>query len=262
MAVIQCTPDGGKTSRMVYVGTSGWQYRHWKGRFYPSKVPQRLWLAEYVSRFPTVEVNNSFYRLPAEETFDKWRVAAPNGFLFAVKASRYITHIRRLREPKDPVDLFWARAAHLRSNLGPVLFQLPPNFKADPALLAEFLTVLPAGMRAAFEFRDDSWRRDDVLAALERAGAAWVLADRPGWRVPDIVSSGWSYVRFHQGRAAHPGYAASKLARWADRIVASGATDTFVYFNNDWLGAAPEDARTLIRLLARRGADLPTTLAA
>jgi uncharacterized protein YecE (DUF72 family) len=237
---------------VIHVGTSGWQYGQWRGRFYPRGLPQRAWLEHYVSVFSTVEVNNSFYQLPKEETFDRWRQTTPRDFLFAVKASRYITHIRRLREAKDSVDLFWSRATHMRSKLGPVLFQLPPNFKADPPLLASFLRVLPKRMRAAFEFRDDSWQTDEVLRLLDEAGAAWVLGDRPGWRVPQIVTGGWSYVRFHQGRSIHPGYARSKLRRWADRIASAQAGDTFVYFNNDALGAAPEDALTLARLLQER----------
>jgi uncharacterized protein YecE (DUF72 family) len=241
---------------VIHVGTSGWQYGQWRGRFYPRGLPQRAWLEHYASLFPTVEVNNSFYQLPKEETFDKWREATPRDFLFAVKASRYITHIRRLREAKESVELFWSRATHLRSKLGPVLFQLPPNFKADPPLLARFLRVLPKRMRAAFEFRDDSWQTDEVLHFLDEAGAAWVLADRPGWRVPEIVTGGWSYVRFHQGRSIHPGYARSKLRRWADRISSAQAGDTFVYFNNDALGAAPEDAMTLARLLEERGQEV------
>jgi uncharacterized protein YecE (DUF72 family) len=238
---------------MIHVGTSGWQYRDWKGTFYPSKLPQRAWLSHYVSVFATVEVNNSFYQLPKEETFDTWREAVPRDFLFAVKASRYITHIRRLREAKESVELFWSRATHLRSKLGPVLFQLPPNFKADPGVLRDFLAVLPKGIRPAFEFRDDSWRADEVLELLDGAGAAWVLADRPGWQVPEIVTGGWSYVRFHQGRRLHPGYARPKLRRWADRIASANARHTFVYFNNDAGGAAPEDALTLIGLLQDRG---------
>jgi uncharacterized protein YecE (DUF72 family) len=209
---------------VIYVGTSGWQYGHWKGRFYPRGLPQRAWLEHYVSVFPMVEVNNSFYQLPKEETFDRWREATPPDFLFAVKASRYITHIRRLREAKASVDLFWSRAAHLRSKLGPVLFQLPPNFKGDAPLLADFLRVLPKRLRAAFEFRGDSWQTDEVLSLLDEAGAAWVLADRPGWRVPEIVTGGWSYVRFHQGRPFQPGYARPKLRRWADRIAATQAS--------------------------------------
>jgi uncharacterized protein YecE (DUF72 family) len=247
---------------MIHVGTSGWQYRDWKDRFYPRGLSQRAWLTHYASVFSTVEVNNSFYQLPKEETFGKWQETTPDGFLFAVKASRYITHIRRLREASDSVKLFWSRAGHLRSKLGPVLFQLPPNFKADPPLLAEFLKALPKGMRAAFEFRDDTWQTDQVLGLLEDAGAAWVLADRPGWRVPEIVTGGWSYVRFHQGRSNHPGYARSKLRRWADRIASSVPRDTFVYFNNDALGAAPEDALTLVRLLQARGQEVALPSAA
>src|SRR6266516_4468069 len=234
---------------MIHVGTSGWQYRDWRGRLYPKELPQRAWLSAYASTCPTVEVNNSFYQLPKEETFDRWAEQTPPGFLFAVKASRYITHIRRLREAKEPVDLFWSRATRLGPKLGPVLFQLPPNFKADPGLLRVFMAVLPKRIRPAFEFRDDSWRSDEVLELLDGAGAAWVLADRPGWRVPHIVTGNWSYVRFHQGRRVHPGYPASKLRRWADRIASEPAKDTFVYFNNDQLGAAPDDAVNLTRML-------------
>jgi uncharacterized protein YecE (DUF72 family) len=247
---------------MIYVGTSGWQYRDWKDHFYPKGLPQRDWLTAYASAFPTVEVNNSFYQLPKEETFDRWAESTPDGFLFAVKASRYITHIRRLREATDPVELFWSRATHLRTKLGPVLFQLPPNFKPDPDLLESFLRALPKHLRAAFEFRDESWRRDDVLELLDGAGAAWVLADRPGWRVPEIVTGGWSYIRFHQGRLLHPGYASSKLRRWADRIASTDAKDTFVFFNNDQRAAAPRDAAILTRMLSDRGQALASAPAA
>jgi uncharacterized protein YecE (DUF72 family) len=241
---------------MIFVGTSGWQYRWWKGAFYPNDVPQRAWLRYYAARFPAVEVNNSFYQLPRESTFSRWRSEAPDGFLFVVKASRYITHIRRLRDCKDPVDLFWSRATLLREKLGPVLFQLPPNFRADPPLLKDFLEVLPDKMRAAFEFRDDSWRVDDVVEALDGAGAAWVLADRPGLRVPLIVTGGWSYLRFHQGRSHHPKYARSKLRTWADRIARFEARDVYAFFNNDEMAAAPEDAAALIELLEGRNLDV------
>jgi uncharacterized protein YecE (DUF72 family) len=238
---------------MIWVGTSGWQYASWRGSFYPKGVPQRAWLEAYASRFPVVEVNNSFYMLPKMETFDRWRAATPPGFLFVVKASRYVTHIRRLRDAKEPVDLLWSRAVHLGDKLGPVLFQLPPTLAVDVALLRDFLPLLPKDMRAAFEFRHDSWRADSVFELLDRAGAAWVMADRPGWQVPNVVTGGWSYIRFHQGRATDPAYAPRKLRAWADRIAGLDAKDVFVFFNNDQEGAAPNDATRLAHLLSSLG---------
>ncbi len=237
----------------VLVGTSGWQYDDWRGRFYPPDLPKRAWLGYFASRFPTVEVNNSFYRLPTGETFARWREDTPAGFVVAVKASRFITHIRRMRDCRDPVRLLWTRARELGPRLGPVLFQLPPRFPADRELLDRFLRVLPSGMRAAFEFRDPAWRTEDVLRALDRAGAASVLADRPGARIPDVVTGGWAYVRFHQGRERHPGYTREKLRRWARRIAALPAEDVFVYFNNDTGGAAVRDAAALTGMLRRLG---------
>jgi uncharacterized protein YecE (DUF72 family) len=191
--------------------------------------------------------------LPKEATFDGWRERTPEGFLFVVKASRYVTHVRRMRHAGDAVDLFWSRATHLGDKLGPVLFQFPPNLEADPPLLGDFLGILPAAMRPAFEFRHRSWWSDRVFELLDRAGAAWVLADRPGWRVPLVVTGGWSYVRFHQGRPFAAGYTREKLRRWAGRIAGLQARETFVFFNNDQEGAAPADALALAGLLGRRG---------
>ncbi|HEY3209680.1 MAG TPA: DUF72 domain-containing protein [Actinomycetota bacterium] len=244
---------------MIHVGTSGWQYDSWKKKFYAGE-PKRAWLAHYASRFPVVEVNNSFYQLPKEQTFDRWKAETPDEFQFAVKASRYITHIRRLRDCRDPVKLFWSRATHLGDKLGPVLFQFPPNFGVEAQRLREFLTVLPQKMRVAFEFRDDSWRTDEVLGFMDDAGAAWVLADRPGWQVPLLLTGGWSYVRFHQGRATHPGYTRRKLLTWAEKIAGLDAKDVFVFFNNDQFAAAPRDAETLTVLLLDRGLDVATAL--
>lgn len=239
----------------VCVGTSGWQYASWRGTFYPPRLPQRAWLSYYVTRFPAVEVNNSFYRMPDETTFDRWRDAAPAGFVFAVKANRLITHLHRLRGAEAAVAIFWSRAQRLRKKLGPVLFQFPPFFKADVARLTDFLQALPVTMRAAFEFRDASWWRDDVFDLLDRAGAAWVLADRAAARTTTIVTGGWSYVRFHQGQSGKPGYSRRKLARWADRI-AGLDVETFAFFNNDMEVAAPGDAATLTELLRERGCDV------
>lgn len=236
----------------VLVGTSGWQYNDWRGRFYPKDLPKSEWLRYFSEAFPTVEVNNTFYQLPKEETFVAWREASADGFLVAVKASRYITHIRRLRECRDPVRLLWSRCRRLGKKLGPVLFQLPPNFVADVELLESFLRLLPKTMRAAFEFRHPSWESDDTGAALDHAGCAFVLADRPGVRVPNVITGGWSYVRFHQGTRLGPGYTRSKLRKWADRIAEMPSRHTFAYFNNDTGGAAVRDARVLAELLRIR----------
>ena len=247
---------------MIWVGTSGWQYRDWRGAFYPDRLPQREWLGYFASRFPTVEVNNSFYRLPEASSFRRWREETPRGFLVTVKASRYVTHIRRLRDARDSVELFWSRARELGDKLGPVLFQLPPRFRADVGLLRDFTGVLPAGIRPAFEFRDASWNRPEVYEVLDRAGAALVLADRPGWRIDAVVTGGWSYVRFHQGGHGPLGsdYSREKLRRWADRIAGLPAGDVFAYFNNDQGGAAVRDAATLAELLDGHG--LPVARAA
>jgi uncharacterized protein YecE (DUF72 family) len=234
----------------VLIGTSGWQYDSWRGPFYPREVPKRLWLPFFAERFPTVEVNNSFYMLPKAESFARWRADTPPGFVLTIKASRYITHIRRMRNAGEAVGVFLDRARHLREKLGPVLFQLPPRFAADVGLLREFLDLLPTSLRSAFEFRDRSWERDDVFAALDAAGAAFVLADRPGARVPNVVTGGWSYVRFHQGRPGIADYPRDKLRRWAERIAASPARETYIYFNNDPGGAAVRDALTLTELLS------------
>lgn len=237
---------------MILVGTSGWQYDSWRGRFYPRGLPTHEWLAWYAARFPVVEVNNTFYRLPAEASFERWREQTPDGFTFVLKASRLITHLRRLRDARDAVDLFWSRAELLGSKLGPILFQLPPRFPADPRRLAAFLDVLPRRMRAAFEFRDPSWHRDDVLELLDRAGAAWVMADRPGARVPVVSTGGWAYLRLHQGRADAPGYTRRKLLAWAGKLRSLPVGEAYAFFNNDQLAAAPKDALALAGILNRR----------
>ena len=236
---------------MIVIGTSGWQYRDWRGDFYPEGLPQRRWLERYADDFASVEVNNSFYRLPELATFQRWRDSTPPGFTFAVKASRFLTHVKRLREAEEAVRLFLERANGLGSKLGPLLFQLPPRFPADVERLRVFLTLLPPGLRAAWEFRDRSWLSDEVLSALDGAGCAFVLADRPGFRGPLLVTGGWSYVRFHQGSLTGPDYRRDKLRRWAERIASLPAEDVWVYFNNDTGGAAVRDARFLRRALGR-----------
>lgn len=227
---------------MIHVGTSGWQYKDWRGRLYDERLPQDRWLERYAQVFGVVEVNNSFYRLPERATFEKWRRRTPEGFTFVVKASRYLTHLKRLKDAEDGAKLFWERATGLGPKLGPVLFQLPPRFPADTARLRDFLSWLPREMRAAFEFRDASWMNDEVLGLLDEGGYAFVLADRPGFRGPLIVTGGWSYIRFHQGTRVGSDYRKSKLRRWAERITTLPASDVWAFFNNDHGGAAVRDA--------------------
>lgn len=241
---------------MIHIGTSGWQYRDWRGGLYPQELPQARWLERYAQEFSTVEVNNSFYRLPERETFERWRRSTPPGFTFVVKANRYITHLKRLRDSEEAVHRFWERAAGLGGKLGPVLFQLPPRFPVDVARLEAFCAWLPDEMRAAWEFRDPSWAIDPVFEVLRSRGYALVLADRPGARGPWIVTSDWSYVRFHQGTRNGPDYRRDKLHLWAERIAALPVSETWVFFNNDPGGAAVRDARFLRGLLAGSLADV------
>jgi uncharacterized protein YecE (DUF72 family) len=231
----------------VLLGTSGWMYRHWRGRFYPDKLPQRQWLEYYAEQFDTVELNNAFYRLPSYEDFAGWRDRLPRGFVVALKASRFLTHIKRLREPAEPVARLLDHSAGLDDRLGPVLLQLPPTLQACPRRLDECLSAFGSRTRVAVEPRHDSWWTDEIRGILEQHGAALCWADNRGfpstplWRTAD-----WGYVRFHEGRASPwPRYGRQALRSWANRIdEAFGAdAEVYAYFNNDPDGAAIEDAR-------------------
>ena len=240
----------------AYVGTSGWQYRDWAGRFSPKGLPTSRWLEHYATVFPTVEVNATFYRLPRRETVQGWSEIVPKGFVLTLKASRYVTHIRRLRECAEPIERMRTVFGGAGGHLGPVLFQLPPTFRADVDLLRSFLEALPTGMRSAFEFRHPSWLTEAVAGVLDLHRVALVHGDRPRTRVDVPTVGGWTYLRFHQGRATSPGYRRSKLADYADALAEAGPAEAFVYFNNDSGGAAPEDASTFMELLADRRVEL------
>lgn len=230
---------------MVYVGTSGWQYKDWRSAFYPPSLVQRLWLGHYAARFRTVELNSSFYRLPRLEDFQRWAAQTPDDFVMAVKMSRLVTHVRRLRDPEVAIELFLDRARGLGAKLGPVLVQLPPHFPAEPRRLAEALERFPAGVRVAVELRDDSWSSREVRHLLETHGAALCLADHPTRVTPTWRTAGWGFVRFHLGQGRpQPCYRESQLARWAERIARlwPAGEDVFVYFNNDGRGCAVRDA--------------------
>jgi uncharacterized protein YecE (DUF72 family) len=242
---------GGPTSDL-WIGTSGYLYPHWRrGVFYPDGLRQRDELAWYASRFRTVELNNPFYRLPEPDTFRRWRDAVPEGFVFAVKASRYITHVRRLRDTAEPLALFLDRASLLGSKLGPILFQLPPTLQADVAALRGFLDELPTDGRWVIEFRHPSWHTAEVYQALGTRAVA--LCIPVGGRVrPDLVTTApFAYIRMHSGQGPGGGFTREQLEWWAGRIRALGQAgkECYVYFNNDRGGHAPRDARTLLDLL-------------
>jgi uncharacterized protein YecE (DUF72 family) len=244
---------------MIWVGTSGWQYRDWRGVFYPAGLPQDRWLASYADRFPTVEVNNSFYRLPERTAFERWREQTPPGTMISVKVSRYLTHTLRLREPREPIERLWARAEALGPRLGAFLFQLPPRFTAEPERLRAVLSFLPLGVEAAVELRDPSWHRPEVYRVLQERNAALVWADRLGETPMPPATADHFYVRFHQGADSEAGYAADTLRRRADAIARLHARTIRIYFNNDQGGAATRDAQTMTELLRERlGGDVAT----
>jgi uncharacterized protein YecE (DUF72 family) len=229
----------------VRVGCSGWQYRHWRGDFYPAGLPVSRWFEHYARIFDTVEINNSFYRLPPPETFDKWRTQAPDGFLYAVKASRFLTHMKKLKDPEAPLQRLFDAASQLRQRLGPVLYQLPPNWPVHVERLETFLRTLPRGVRHVLEFRDASWYDDRVFALLERHGVALCLHDMQGSATGQLAVGPFVYVRYHFGTARYGGrYDDRRLDLWADWLNARLAAghDVFAYFNNDTGGHAPRDA--------------------
>lgn len=249
----------------LLIGTSGWQYRDWRGSFYPPGVPAKHWLEHYATRFPTVENNGTFYRLAAPDTFADWRSRTPDGFVMTVKASRYLTHIRRLRDPAEPVARLLSAAAGLGDRLGPLLVQLPPTMRSDPAILdaclhefAAAARTLPIGLlRVCVEFRHQSWETEEIRQILTRHNAALCWSDRRGrplgplWRTAD-----WGYLRLHEGAALPwPRYGKQALRTWLSRIAAAWPpdADVFAYFNNDQLAAAPADAAALQTAAARIG---------
>lgn len=235
--------------RPVRVGCSGWNYPHWREVVYPRGCPQRRWLERYASLFDTVEVNATFYRLPSERAVAGWVEQTPSGFLFAVKASRYLTHVRRLRELPEGAARLYERLEPLRrsSKLGPVLWQLPESFHRDDERLAAALGALPEG-RHAFEFRHRSWFRPDVYALLRERGAALVIGDTPERPFQTLeLTAGWTYVRFHHGRRGRRGsYSGAELEEWSDRISAwRSRVEVYAYFNNDQEGFAVRNALAL-----------------
>lgn len=248
----------------LLIGTSGWQYRHWKGGLYPPALPQGRWLEHYAERFAVLEANSPFYRLPDESTFRDWAQRTPPDFRIAVKMSRYLTHVRRLREPAEAVGRFLERARGLGTKLGPVLLQLPPTLAIDLPALESTLAAFPAGARVAVEPRHPSWEVPALAALLSRWGAALCLADRRGPLRPLWRTADWGYVRLHAGRARPtPCYGRRALAAWAARLAAlwPPEAEVFVFLNNDTAGCAVRDARWLAGSARRIGLE-PTRVPA
>ena len=231
------------------VGTSGYQYEHWRGLFYPRELPKSRWFAYYAGHFDTVEINNTFYRLPAPAVFDAWRKAAPPGMIYALKFSRFGTHMKHLRDPEQPIALFLARARRLGATLGPILVQLPPRWRVNRERLQGFLAALPRGRRWAIEFREPTWLCEPVYALLAKHGVALcvhdMLADHP-WR----LTADFAYLRFH-GTRYGGSYTRAALVGYARRIRAwlAQGTDVYAYFNNDAQGHAVRNALDLRRYL-------------
>lgn len=240
----------------VLIGTSGWQYRDWRGTFYPADLPQAKWLEYYAERFQTQEVNNAFYRLPEATTFAAWAARTPKDFVMVVKASRFLTHIKRLKDAEEPVQRFVERASRLGRKLGPVLLQLPPTMKADNERLDHALGLFPKSWRLTVEFRHETWHTDETQDVLRRHGVAWCLADSPKRTVPAWRTTDWGYLRLHEGTGTpHPCYTKSALDRWAGTLadLHGPDADVFVFFNNDPKGCAVKDAQVFARLCEKHG---------
>lgn len=222
----------------VFIGTSGWIYPHWRTRFYPGNLPPSQWLRYYSSFFDTVEINNSFYRLPDQHVFQKWAGETGDDFIFSVKASRYLTHMKKLKDPADPLNRILANSAALAGKRGPILYQLPPNWRANYDRLEGLLQMLPQSQRHVFEFRDDSWQNKEIWELLSRYNAGCCIMDAPGLLTHLTTTSDFSYIRMHSGENEGD-YSQPQLRKWAEIIkglLAKG--DVYIYFNNDQNGYA------------------------
>jgi len=231
-----------------YIGTSGWVYPHWRGVFYPPKLAQSKWLEFYTRHFATVELNNSFYHLPTEKAFLKWRDSSPDGFVYAVKVSRFITHIKRLKDVAEPIETFLGRAKHLQEKLGPLLYQLPPNMHRNDERLDAFLSLLPTERRHVVEFRHESWLSDDVFDILRRHHVGFCVFDMPDLSCPLVATADFAYIRLHGATGLYFScYSDAELEGWAGRItgLAQNLAAVYIYFNNDAEGFAISNARTL-----------------
>ncbi|HEX3154448.1 MAG TPA: DUF72 domain-containing protein [Candidatus Angelobacter sp.] len=243
----------------IRIGTSGYHYKHWVGTFYPSKTPASKMLDYYVRHFDTLELNNSFYRLPSIEAFEAWRDATPKNFVFAVKASRFITHNKKLKDPENALDNILPRAEHLGKKLGPVLFQLPPHWKVNIERLEALLEILPREHRYTFEFREVSWITPEINRLLRRYNAAFCIYELAGYHSPLEITADFAYVRLHGPTAGkyQGSYSDAQLRKWAKRIQewAKELKAVYVYFDNDQAGYAAHNALTLREMVFGRAGE-------
>lgn len=240
----------------IYIGTAGWHYSHWKGPFYPKKIPQKQFLSYYAQHFSTVEINRTFYSLPERTVFQKYAQTVPRSFLFSVKASRFITHVKKLKDPKEPLHRFFKSVSGLKEHLGPILFQLPPHWKVNLDRLHAFLKALPKDHRSTFEFRDPSWLTEEIYALLKQYRAALCLYEFESYMTPKIATTDFIYVRLHgPKRSAYQGrYPLATLRKWATffRKEMKKGNDVYCYFDNDESGYAPINALEIIDLLSSK----------
>jgi uncharacterized protein YecE (DUF72 family) len=240
----------------IRIGTSGFHYKHWVGPFYPAKTPAAKMLDFYLQHFDTVELNNSFYRLPTAEAFDAWREATPADFVFAVKASRFITHNKKLKDPEHALDNLLPRAAHLGPKLGPILFQLPPHWRVNPERLQALLEILPRDLRYTFEFRELSWITPAINSILKKFNAAFCIYELAGYHSPLHLTADFAYIRLHGPTSGkyQGSYGKEKLQEWARQIKAwsNDLRAIYVYFDNDQAGYAAVNATELKKMVLER----------
>ncbi|MBI4296165.1 MAG: DUF72 domain-containing protein [Chloroflexi bacterium] len=238
------------------IGTSGWHYDDWRGIFYPLNLPKSKWLEFYAHQFDTVELNYSFYRLPSEDAFAAWRDASPKDFLFAIKVSRFITHVKKLKDCQEPVKTFLDRATILKDKLGPLLYQLPPNLHRNDERLESFLTILPKHLEHVIEFRHASWLEEEVFAILRRYNIGLCVFDMADFTCPLVATADFAYIRFHGPAGLYSSsYSDEELAVWAKRLgdLAPRLNTVYIYFNNDVAGYAIDNAKTMRDFLRKGG---------
>lgn len=234
----------------IYIGTSGWSYKHWRGTFYPNEIKVKDHFSYYLKNFNTVEINNTFYRLPAEETFLNWKKTVPEDFIFVIKANRFITHIKKMHDPETTLASFMDHVKLLGKKLGPILFQLPPFMKCNLPLLESFLAALPKKYRYVFEFRNSDWYRPEVYDALKKYNCAFCIYELAGHTAPSQITANFVYLRLHgPGNKYQGSYSDEALQTWADECLKWAETkDVFVYFDNDEQGYAAFNALKLREL--------------